>query len=746
MVRYLVLSFLISISISMLAAQERVLLRIGANGAQEAIPLKKGEQAREVIRRLEQKRASLLQPAASPAGLIDTLRYFQTEGELTTNFGWTHQDVALQWFVPQSNGVVKEFWWLNYQNQGVIKKATIRAWHMDSRVAVLPASPTTKFIGSYKDALDGDGGVQPFKPSAGNQWFYSNGADDSTTYSFDPMKSEAKWLPGGFQVTLDSNAWQGITLDDWGDSMRVNLGEPFGFTISNDTKKSDIGAGEDVRMEILSKASDGAPYHSYKFYETGRTALSNAGWHLRGDYEWGMYVVVEYLLVPWTGIVLGSYGTKVTPEPREICAYVHDDNPGGGSNPPYNLWLFYKIGSQSKFDSLEFHCEGNKCCVTIPKAKPGDTTFWYVRYIDLHGNRTVTPVRTYVTFQKRKPYLFVYNNASFSRSNAGLIYAGRSNPSDFDYWSTPSDGTGELSALFDMYNDILIADGSFPSRNVYTALKNRIAKATEANPIAVFLTSQDYGCYIESNCADTSFAPGTLEYDYFGLSSIGPQDLPPTNKEFRIVPQSDPVTDYLIKYGTDSAATLWYDPTFELGFSGYQDAVVPRPAAITLFKDGGTHSVGVKYITPSVRTTYMGFDIGALQFRSDTSLAAGSDPKYSWVPTKVGSVADAFFKVHHVTAAGPAEPGIIQDYTLQQNYPNPFNPFTTIGYSVPVRSPVEVNLYNILGQRVAVLATGVHEPGRYSVRWDGSQAASGIYFYELRSGPYRSVKKMVLMK
>ena len=101
--------------------------------------------------------------------------------------------------------------------------------------------------------------------------------------------------------------------------MSVSLGEAFGFTISNDTKKADIGSGVDTRMEIGSVAATAAPYHSYKYYESGRTAPSNAGWHLRGDFEWGMYVVIEYIGCRAPRVTLPSYGTQVIPGPREIC-------------------------------------------------------------------------------------------------------------------------------------------------------------------------------------------------------------------------------------------------------------------------------------------------------------------------------------------------------------------------------------------------------------------------------------------
>ncbi|GMR25037.1 MAG: hypothetical protein BMS9Abin39_0312 [Ignavibacteria bacterium] len=86
------------------------------------------------------------------------------------------------------------------------------------------------------------------------------------------------------------------------------------------------------------------------------------------------------------------------------------------------------------------------------------------------------------------------------------------------------------------------------------------------------------------------------------------------------------------------------------------------------------------------------------------------------------------------------------DYTLQQNYPNPFNPVTTISYSLPVKSEVELVIYNALGEGVMQLANEEKEAGRYSVRFNATELASGIYFYRLQAGEFVETKKMVLLR
>ncbi len=91
-------------------------------------------------------------------------------------------------------------------------------------------------------------------------------------------------------------------------------------------------------------------------------------------------------------------------------------------------------------------------------------------------------------------------------------------------------------------------------------------------------------------------------------------------------------------------------------------------------------------------------------------------------------------------------------FELRQNYPNPFNPSTTISYSVPEGgSEIRLEVFDIRGRLVRVLASGAHEQGSYRVRWDGTDEAgravsSGVYFGRLRAEGFSAVRKMVLVK
>jgi flagellar hook assembly protein FlgD len=90
-------------------------------------------------------------------------------------------------------------------------------------------------------------------------------------------------------------------------------------------------------------------------------------------------------------------------------------------------------------------------------------------------------------------------------------------------------------------------------------------------------------------------------------------------------------------------------------------------------------------------------------------------------------------------------------FALHQNYPNPFNPETTIQIDLAKKSDVSVSIYNLMGHRVATLLKGTLDQGIYNIKWNGLSdngisLPSGMYFYEMKSPEYHSVKKLVLVK
>jgi hypothetical protein len=85
-------------------------------------------------------------------------------------------------------------------------------------------------------------------------------------------------------------------------------------------------------------------------------------------------------------------------------------------------------------------------------------------------------------------------------------------------------------------------------------------------------------------------------------------------------------------------------------------------------------------------------------------------------------------------------------YELSQNYPNPFNPTTRIDYKIPVSGKVTLKVFDIIGNELSTLIDETQDTGNYSVNFNSTGFASGIYFYALQVGEYREIKKMVLVR
>ncbi len=96
--------------------------------------------------------------------------------------------------------------------------------------------------------------------------------------------------------------------------------------------------------------------------------------------------------------------------------------------------------------------------------------------------------------------------------------------------------------------------------------------------------------------------------------------------------------------------------------------------------------------------------------------------------------------------SGLNEESMKMNYKLEQNYPNPFNPSTIISFFLPKAGLTKLSVYNLLGQEIAVLTNKEMLSGSYEYEFDASRFSSGIYFYQLQSGTFVTIKKMLLIK
>ena len=110
-------------------------------------------------------------------------------------------------------------------------------------------------------------------------------------------------------------------------------------------------------------------------------------------------------------------------------------------------------------------------------------------------------------------------------------------------------------------------------------------------------------------------------------------------------------------------------------------------------------------------------------------------------------------KIFHTTNGGEPLVGIQnisteipESFKLNQNYPNPFNPSTNIQYDISNDNSVTIKIYNLPGKEVMSLVNDFKKAGRYIISFNGSDLASGVYYYKITSGKFEQVRKMILIK
>ena len=186
------------------------------------------------------------------------------------------------------------------------------------------------------------------------------------------------------------------------------------------------------------------------------------------------------------------------------------------------------------------------------------------------------------------------------------------------------------------------------------------------------------------------------------------------------------VYDIALAYGEDNLITVTWDST---GFSDMMTSCVLQDAF------GGT-IVNIDMIT-GVGTTNPAFASW------DGSVLSLFNPAVNTLKLKV-TPTDYVVSIGHETMI----PGL---FALHQNYPNPFNPITTFRYDLPEQAIVNINIYDMLGRKIAQLVSARQEAGNRSVLWDatdmnGKSVSAGIYLYQIQAGEFVQTRKMVLLK
>ena len=146
----------------------------------------------------------------------------------------------------------------------------------------------------------------------------------------------------------------------------------------------------------------------------------------------------------------------------------------------------------------------------------------------------------------------------------------------------------------------------------------------------------------------------------------------------------------------------------------------------------GEYTVDIYETNRSGNTSYL----GSTNFTIEGS---GSDGN----PSTLSQFQSNCYEINEVDQSNEIIP---EDFSFSELYPNPFNPVTNIKFSIPVSGYVEINVYNLLGQKVTSLLNKYLQAGKHSLLWDGSHQPGGIYLVRLKYDNVIRIRKAVLLK
>jgi photosystem II stability/assembly factor-like uncharacterized protein len=228
----------------------------------------------------------------------------------------------------------------------------------------------------------------------------------------------------------------------------------------------------------------------------------------------------------------------------------------------------------------------------------------------------------------------------------------------------------------------------------------------------------------------TSNGGAEWNYDYEGSASENIRDIDMSDSENGTAvctngtilrkSASAPDWDTLSVPGIASLNSLMYQDSIHVWAAGDDGDVIYST-------DGGDSWV--------VDTVFTGYTIHDVYVRGD----------YRYVAMSNGEI---FFTDSAPTPVigKPGYPAAPATFALAKPYPNPFNPVTIIRFTQPVRSQVNLSVFDISGRQVAELVNGWRDAGVHEVEFDASDLASGVYLCRLQAGSFSATQKMVLMK
>ncbi len=170
----------------------------------------------------------------------------------------------------------------------------------------------------------------------------------------------------------------------------------------------------------------------------------------------------------------------------------------------------------------------------------------------------------------------------------------------------------------------------------------------------------------------------------------------------------------------------------------------------SLVNDGDTEALYTYRSSEDPPSEFHGQPVALRHITNDLSIVIFDFPLYFMQQDEaMGTIEQALKDMGEVTGIKAEEENLTiipHEFDLHQNYPNPFNPSTVIEFALPVKSKVELSVYNILGEKIVTLVNEEKDAGNYHVPFNANNLSSGIYFYKLQANEFIQTKKMILLK
>jgi hypothetical protein len=276
---------------------------------------------------------------------------------------------------------------------------------------------------------------------------------------------------------------------------------------------------------------------------------------------------------------------------------------------------------------------------------------------------------------------------------------------------------------------------------------------SEKDPFATFLnnggslfhTDMDYFLG-NGEGATPTFVSGDFAFDFYGMSGGSNDPIDPADGALDttiIGAVGDEISDFMSADFVPMRPDDWLDGT------NWTDYIVVDQGDFIATSVTG-EDVGVKYAAETFKTVYYAFPIEAMNNPAGwTDTTNGEWDSNFWMLVE-NSFSWLGFEPS-ATAIDGDNSITVERYSLEQNYPNPFNPSTDITFKLGKAVDVDLAVYSLTGQKVRTLVKGYQKAGEHAVTWNGmndvgQKVASGVYFYSIEAGDFKSIKKMVLIK